>query len=76
VLIGAVGASALTSIEAMVNKKLEELERKRNTTPRFANKPFYKARSKIVHEGKEPTPEELEIIFKYLTLCSNSLKKI
>jgi len=38
--------------------------------------PFYKARSKVVHEGKEPTPEELEIIFKYLTFCSNSLKRI
>lgn len=44
--------------------------------PDLLASPFYKARSKVVHEGKEPTSEELEIIFKYLTLCSDSLKRI
>jgi len=38
--------------------------------------PFYKVRSKVIHEGKEPTPKELEIILEYLTHCSTSLKKI
>jgi len=44
--------------------------------PDLLASPFYQARNKVIHEGKEPTPEELEIILKYLALCSNSLKKI
>lgn len=37
---------------------------------------FYQARNKVLHGGKEPTPEELNLILKYLSTLSESLKKI
>jgi hypothetical protein len=38
--------------------------------------PFYQARNKLLNGGKEPTPEELKLIFDYLYTLSESLKKI
>lgn len=91
----AVGASALTLIEVMVNKKLEELRLSREGSfekrvrrlsenakqkgvqlPDLLASPFYEARNKVVHEGKEPSPEELKIILNYLAIYSSSLKNI
>lgn len=44
--------------------------------PDLLASPFYKARNKVVHEGKEPTSEELDIIIDYLRLYSNALSKL
>lgn len=64
------------SFETRFKRLSSKAKEKGIRLPDLLASPFYKARSKVVHEGKEPTPEELEIILKYLTVCSNSLKKI
>lgn len=64
------------SFETRFKRLSSKAKEKRTRLPDLLASPFYKARNKVIHEGKEPTPEELEIIFKYLTLCSRSLKKI
>ena len=64
------------SFETRFKRLSSKAKEKGISLPDLLAGPFYKARSKVIHEGKEPTPEELEIILKYLTHCSNSLKKI
>ncbi len=64
------------SFETRFKRLSSKAKEKQMRLPDLLVSPFYKARSKVIHEGKEPTPEELEIIIRYLTLCSSSLKKI
>jgi len=70
------GLSREGSFENRWNRLSSKAEEKGMRLPDLLAGPFYKARSKVIHEGKEPSPEEIEIIIKYLTLCSDSLKKI
>ncbi|MGB9622403.1 MAG: hypothetical protein ACPL07_01030 [Candidatus Bathyarchaeia archaeon] len=84
----AVGASALVLIEIVTNKKLEELglsregsfseyaKQRKVQLPDLLAGSFYEARNKVVHEGREPSPEELKIIFNYLAIYCSSLKNI
>lgn len=44
--------------------------------PDLLTTPFHEARNKVVHEGKEPTPEELDIILRYLTTFYQALRRI
>mgnify|MGYP000678050093 CR=1 FL=1 len=91
----AVAAAALSLMEAMIVKKLQELNM--NTGGSFEDKvrrlrekaktlgveipdllagPFYKARGKVVHQAAEPTPDELNIILRYLQTLSNALRRL
>jgi len=56
-----------------------EAEAKRRGAKEFPNLlagPFYNARNKVIHAGKEPTVDELKLIIDYLNLLSKELKSI
>jgi hypothetical protein len=44
--------------------------------PNLLADPFYQARNRLLHGGKEPTSEEIKLILDYLNTLSASLKKI
>jgi hypothetical protein len=58
------------------NRLLLKAKEKGIQLPDLLADPFYQARNKLLHGGKEPTPEELKLILEYLNTLSASLKKI
>ncbi|MCS7366252.1 MAG: hypothetical protein NDF52_00020 [archaeon YNP-WB-062] len=58
------------------NRLLSKAKEKGIQLPDLLADPFYQARNKLLHGGKEPTPEELKLIFDYLNTLSASLRKI
>jgi len=58
------------------NRLLPKAKEKGIQLPDLLADPFYEARSKLLHGGKEPTPGELRLILEYLNTLSASLKKI
>jgi hypothetical protein len=64
------------NFETRFNRLLPKAKEKGIQLPDLLADPFYKARSKLLHGGKEPTPEELRLILEYLNTLSASLKKI
>jgi hypothetical protein len=64
------------NFETRFNRLLPKAKEKGIQLPDLLADPFYKARSKLLHGGKEPTPEELTLILGYLNTLSASLKKI
>jgi hypothetical protein len=58
------------------NRLLSKAKEKGIQLPDLLADPFYQARNKLLHGGKEPTAEELKLILEYLNTLSASLKKI
>ncbi len=58
-------------------RRISEFARKFGVNvPDLLARPFYDARSKVIHWGVEPTSEELELIISYLRSLMMSLKKL
>lgn len=91
----AVAASALCSIEVLVNRKLNELgmtskgkfqdrvkrlsskaKKKGVDLPNLLAPAFYDVRSKVIHGGREPTPDELNTILQFLNLFLQKTTKL
>jgi len=51
-------------------------EQKGVKIPNLLAKPFYDARSKVIHRGVEPSETEIKIIIEYLQHLAGSLKKV
>jgi len=64
------------SFDKRVRRLSEEARKRGITIPDLLAGPFYDARGKIIHRGKEPSGEELKIIFNYLYALSTSLREI
>mgnify|MGYP000471631562 CR=1 FL=1 len=89
----AVAACALTLMEVLLNRKLEEMGLSTNgnfnkrlrrlssrtkevNLPELLTSAFYDVRSKVIHGGKEPTPEELELIIHHLANFTAKLREL
>jgi len=59
-------------------RRLEAEAKKRGVKelPNLLAEPFYDARNKVIHAGKEPTADELKLIMDYLNLLSKKLRSI
>ncbi|MEM3712339.1 MAG: hypothetical protein QXR97_02195 [Thermoproteota archaeon] len=63
------GLSREGSFEKRVRRLSENAKRKKAQLPDLLATSFYEVRDKVIHGGKEPSPEELKIILITQILC-------